>query len=99
MLAQSENVVVATSLKLSKKLKSAVTVQAKRAKMSVHAYMTEALRRQVSDDQLRSRFVNDALLAESGFHDTGRAYEFGEVRVYLERKLTGRRSRRPRLRK
>jgi predicted transcriptional regulator len=86
----------ATSLKLPDPLKRKIDVAAARARQTPHAFMVDALAREVERCELRERFAADAAAAEAQALDSGKAHPLNDAFDYLDAKLAGRKVRRPR---
>lgn len=61
--------------------------------------MVEAISAQAQREELRRKFIDDALAADREMARTGRGYDFADVRTYFEAKLSGKRAQRPRLKR
>lgn len=88
---------MSTSLKLPPKLKARVASAAKRAGKSPHAFMLEAIERQTEQQELRQRFVADALAAEAEAEESGLGYDADEVHAAMDARAQGARPARTRL--
>ena len=88
-----------TTLKLSPQLKKRVASLVRGTEKSAHAFMVEAIAREAERAELRRRFTEEALAADREMERTGLAYDFDDVKAYFESKLSGRRARRPRLKR
>jgi predicted DNA-binding protein len=86
---------VATSLKLPKNLKSRITRLAKRAGESPHAFMLRMLEEQTEAVERFEQFVADAKEADRRMLERGQGYAAGDVHRYLEAKIAGRKTTRP----
>lgn len=85
----------ATSLKLQQRLKSRVERVARRAKESPHAFMVRAIEEQVQAEELHQQFLADAARADEAMQRGGLGYAAEEVHAYLQAKVAGKRTRRP----
>ena len=72
-----------TSLKLPATLKSQLEDVAKKAGLSLHAFMVQTLADSVRRTHLREAFVTDSMAALRDMKATGSGYELGEVRAYF----------------
>jgi hypothetical protein len=88
----------ATSLKLPDPLKRSLAQLAKEAGTTPHAYMVDALAREVQRAQLRARFVATAAKSEREAVSSGKAHSLDAAFEYLEAKLAGKSARPPRAR-
>lgn len=86
---------MATSLKLSPKLKARIAKVVKGTDKSPHAFMLEAIEHETERAELRKRFVADALKAEKETLRTGLAYDGDEVHAYIKARAAGRPVARP----
>jgi predicted transcriptional regulator len=75
---------MATSLKLSPKLKARIAKVVKGTDKSPHAFMLEAIEHETERAELRKRFMADALKAEKEYERTGLAYDADEVHAYVK---------------
>ncbi len=80
---------MSTTIKLPPKLKARVATVAKRAGKSPHAFMLEAIERQTEQQELRQRFVADALAAEAEAISSGLAFDADEVHAAAETRVAG----------
>lgn len=85
-----------TTLKLPDALKARIVRLAEAAKRTPHAFMIEALEAHTVAVARRQEFVEAALTAEHEVAEYGVVYSADEVERYLDAKLSGRRSRKPR---
>lgn len=85
----------ATSLKIPKTLKTRITRLAKRAGESPHAFMLRLLEEQVVAAEQFEQFVADARAADAQMQETGLGYAAADVHAYLEAKVAGRKTPRP----
>ena len=86
---------VATSLKLPRTLKSRIARLAKRAGESPHAFMLRLLEAQVEAAERYAQLVADARHADQRMQESGQGYAAAEVHDYLEARIAGRKSARP----
>lgn len=86
---------VATSLKLPKTLKSRILHLAKRAGESPHSFMLRLLETQVQAVERFEQFIADAQQADQCMQESGRGYAAADVHGYLEAKIAGRKTPRP----
>ena len=88
-----------TTLKLPPELKRRVASLVRGTQQSAHAFMVEAISAQAQREELRRKFIDDALAADREMARTGRGYDFADVQAYFEAKLSGKRAQRPRLKR
>ena len=84
-----------TTLKLNEALKARIVALAAEAGTSPHAFMLEALEAQTAIAERRREFVRAALNAEEEVARYGVVYSADEVHRYLQLRLAGKRTRRP----
>lgn len=84
-----------TTLKLPDELKERIVSAAEAAGKSPHAFMIEALATQTSLAERRRAFVEAAQVAEQEVAEYGLVYDADEVFSYLQDKLSGKRTKRP----
>ncbi len=87
--------VAATSLKLSKELKSRIARLAKRSGESPHALMLRLLEQQVESAERFEQFVAEARVADERMRESGLGIEANHVHDYLAGKIAGRNVARP----
>lgn len=85
----------ATSLKLPKGLKSRIARLARQAGESPHALMVRMLQERVEDAERFQRFVEAARAADREMQQSGEGYAAADVHDYLQARVDGRRSARP----
>lgn len=88
-----------TTLKLPEGLKNRVAEAAAATGRSPHAFMVEAIERQTDMAERRRKFIDSALEAEREVVEFGLVYDGDEVLSYLQSRIDGRKTRRPRKRK
>ena len=88
-----------TTLKLPDELKQRIARVAEASGQSPHAFMVEAIEAQTALAERRRRFIASAIDAEREVARFGIVYDGDEVLSYLQSRLTGQPSRRPRRRK
>ena len=86
----------ATSLKLPDDLKRRLERLAAHARKTPHAFMLEVLAREAERSELRERFAAEAAQSEQEALAGGRTYALGSTFDYLEKRLSGAKTRRPR---
>ena len=87
--------VAATSLKVSKELKSRIARLAKRSGESPHALMLRLLEQQVESAERFERFVAEARLADERMLESGLGIEATDAHDYLAARIAGRKAARP----
>jgi len=87
--------VAATSLKISRRLKSRIEKLARREGETPHSFMVRTLEEQVDAAERHQRFVQDAILADKAMQKTGRGYAMEAVHRYIEARVRGRAAKRP----
>ena len=85
----------ATSLKLSRTLKSRISRLAKRAGESPHAFMLRMLEQQVQAAERFEKFVADARQADQRMQESGQGHAAADVHSYLEARIAGGKATRP----
>jgi len=86
---------VTTTLKLPDKLKARITRLAKETGRSAHAFMIDALEREVTREERMKVFVRDALAAKSDIEKGGAVYRADDVHAWMERLAKGEKAARP----
>jgi predicted transcriptional regulator len=87
--------VAATSLKLPDELKRRLERLAANVQKSPHAFMVEVLTREAERAELRERFAAEAAAAQKKVLAGGKTISLARTFDYLERKLAGKKARRP----
>ncbi len=86
----------ATSLKLPDGLKRRLERLAANAQQSTHAFMVEVLTREAERAELRERFAADSAAAEAqALAPGGKSVSLADAFDHVERKVAGKKSRRP----
>jgi len=88
-----------TTLKLPPDLKRRVASLVRGTDKSPHAFMVEAISSETRRAELRRKFVEDAMAADDDMQRTGLGYDLKDVKAYFEAKLSGKRAKRPRLKR
>lgn len=86
---------VATSIKLPAELKVQIEETAKKAGLSAHAFMVKTLADATQRHRLQEQFQQDSLDALHEMEDTGLAYAWDDVKVYLKARALNRDTPRP----
>lgn len=90
---------VTTTLKLPEELKARIVSAAEAAGKSSHAYMIDALTAHALLDERRRAFVASAFIAEQEVAEYGLVYDADEVFSFIQAKLDGKTSKRPKAKK
>lgn len=85
-----------TTLKLPRALKARIARLAKKSGRSPHAFMLEALERQIRREEQVAAFVEEALTADRGIEEGDEVYAAADVHAWLARLARGERAARPR---
>lgn len=88
-----------TTIRLPEELKARVAAAAKRAGISTHAFILEAIAEKTAQEGRRADF--DAVAEEryARIAATGKTVPWQEMRGYLENRLAGKKVKRPTVRK
>lgn len=78
-----------TTLKLPEDLKARIIAAAEHAGKSPHAFMVDALERQIERDEKRRSFMEDALAAAADIDAGGPVYAMEDVAAYIQEKAAG----------
>jgi predicted transcriptional regulator len=90
---------MAVTLKLPPELRERVASVVKGTEKSAHAFMVEAIEQQTTLAEKRKEFVALALARRREFERTGKGYALEDVRRYFAARITGKRARKPRLKR
>jgi predicted transcriptional regulator len=90
---------MATTLKLPPQLKDRVASVIEGTGKSAHAFMVEAIEEQTALAERRKGFVAAAVSARRDFRRTRKGYALEDVRRYFAARVTGKRARKPRLKR
>ena len=88
-----------TTIRLPEDLKTRVAVAAKRAGMTAHGFILEAIAEKTEQANLRADFDADAEDRYARIVASGKTIPWEEMRVYLEERLAGNAVKRPAARK
>jgi predicted transcriptional regulator len=88
-----------TTIRLPKELKDKVARAAERAGKTPHGFILEAIAEKAELEERRAAFVEIAELRYAGIAASGKTVPWSEMRQYLERRIAGTRSARPRPRR
>jgi len=84
-----------TSLKLTDELKRRAAAAAQSQGVTPHAFMVAAIESATTAAEQRASFVAEALAARSAMLDHGQGYDADEVHAYLQNRVSGKKSARP----
>ena len=90
---------MATSLRVPEDVKKRVARLAARRDTTVHAFMLEAIREKVEDEEARLAFHEEARVRLARMRKTGLAVPAGEVFDYLRKRAEGGKPARPKARR
>lgn len=88
-----------TTIRLPEELKDRVAHAAKRAGMTSHAFILDAIAQRVKQEEQRNDFLDTAERRYAEIVATGKTIPWEEMRTYLENRLTGKKTARPTPRK
>lgn len=78
-----------TSVKLPDELKARAARVAQARGVSVHAFLVDAIRREIDASERRAEFIADAVQAREHFRTSGKGYSSEDVHAYLRNKTRG----------
>ncbi len=84
-----------TTIRLPDDLKTRVAAAAKRAGKTAHSFILEAVAEKTDDTERRSDFNELAEKRYAAIAASGKTIPWSEMRAYLERRIAGKRPRRP----
>lgn len=88
-----------TTIRLPDRLKARVAAVAKRAGKTAHSFILEAIAEKTDEEERRSDFHELAEKRHAGIAARGETIPWSEMRTYLQRRLAGKKPRRPAARK
>lgn len=88
-----------TTVRLPPRLKARVAAAARRAGTSAHSFILDAIAEKTDDAERRSDFHRLADERYARIVASGNTIAWSEMREYLEKRLAGRKARRPAARK
>jgi predicted DNA-binding protein len=88
-----------TTIRLPEDLKQRVARAAERAGTTAHALILDAIAAHVDEEDRRNDFYDIAQQRYAGIVDSGKTIPWKTMRTYLEKRLAGKKSRRPAPRK
>jgi predicted transcriptional regulator len=84
-----------TTIRLPPDLKARIERAAKRAGTTAHSFILEAIAEKADEEERRSDFHDLAEKRYSQIAGSGKAIPWSEMRTYLEKRVAGRKTRRP----
>ena len=84
-----------TTIRLPPDLKARIDAAAKRAGTTAHSFILEAIAEKADEDERRSDFHDVAEKRFSRIAASGKTIPWSELRSYLEKRVAGRKARRP----
>lgn len=88
-----------TTIRLPDDLKARVAAAAKRAGTTTHSFILEAIAEKAEDEERRSDFHEVAEKRYADIIASGKTIPWSEMRTYMERRLAGKKPRRPKAKK
>jgi len=88
-----------TTIRLPKDLKDCVAHAAERAGTTSHAFILEAIVERVDEDERRNEFHDTADRRYAEIVTSGMTIPWSKMRAYLEKRLAGKTTSRPKARK
>jgi predicted transcriptional regulator len=90
---------LATTLKLSAELKERIAKVVEDTGQTAHAFMVDAIRKQIENAENRRRFTSGALAARGEFDRSGAGYAMEDVHAYVAARVQGKKTRKPKLKR
>jgi predicted transcriptional regulator len=84
-----------TTIRLPQNLKERIARAAKRAGTTAHGFILEAIAEKAEQAERRAEFQDTAERRYAGIVASGKAVPWKEMRSYLERRITGNKTSRP----
>ena len=84
-----------TTIRLPQDLKARVAAAAKRAGTTAHSFILEAIAEKADEEERRSDFHDVADKRYSRIAASGKTIPWSEMRTYLEKRIAGKKARRP----
>ena len=84
-----------TTIRLPPELKARIDAAAKRAGTTAHGFILQAIAEKADEDERRSDFHDVAEKRFSRIAASGKTIPWSELRSYLEKRVAGRKARRP----
>jgi predicted transcriptional regulator len=88
-----------TTIRLPKELKDKVARAAEHVGKTPHGFILEAIAEKADLEERRAEFVETAEQRYAGIAASGKTISWSEMRPYLERRIAGERSNRPKPRR
>jgi predicted transcriptional regulator len=88
-----------TTIRMPAELKERVARAAKRAGVTSHGLILEAIAQKIDEDELRAEFDGVADQRYAATIASGKTIPWGDMRLYLERRIAGKAATRPKARK
>ena len=88
-----------TTIRLSKELKDKVARAAERAGKTPHGFILEAIAEKAELEERRAAFIETAEQRYADIVASGKTVAWSEMRQYLERRISGSRTTRPKPRR
>lgn len=88
-----------TTIRLPEDLKSRVAAAAKRAGVTAHSFILEAIAEKAAQEELRADFDAQAEERYARIAESGKTIPWQEMRSYLEDRVAGKATKRPVARK
>lgn len=86
-----------TTVRVPDALRARIARAAARVGTSPHSLMLEALEERVELEEARAALVAEAEARDEAWTETGRGYDWHELRAYLEARVAGGPAKRPRV--
>ncbi|MDB5926179.1 MAG: hypothetical protein JWN13_5115 [Betaproteobacteria bacterium] len=87
-----------TTIRLPQELKKRIARAAERAGTTAHGFILEAIAEKAQQEELRAEFQDTAERRYAGIVASGKTVPWSEMRRYLERRVAGKKTVRPKLR-
>jgi predicted transcriptional regulator len=87
-----------TTIRLPQDLKERIARAAKRAGSTAHSFILEAIAEKAEQEERQGEFQDSAEQRYAGILASGKTVPWSEMRRYLERRLTGNKTARPKAR-
>jgi predicted transcriptional regulator len=84
-----------TTIRLPQDLKARVAAAAKRAGTTAHGFILQAIAEKADEQERRSDFHDVADKRYSRIAASGKTIPWSEMRTYLEKRIAGKKARRP----
>jgi len=87
--------IIPTSIKLPASVKARIDESARKAGVSAHAFMVRTLADASERARLQEQFHQDSMDALRDMEETGMAYAWGDIKIYLKARALDRNTPRP----